>query len=87
MRFLIDENVHSDVATLLRRHGYEVYLATEEMPRGSDDHQVAATAVNNRLILVTHDKDFRSLDKKTSDPSAHRQHGRATPAHRPTSAV
>lgn len=63
MRFLLDENVPRAVAQALTDLGHDVVLATEVVAAGSPDHVVATAALQDERVLVTHDRDFRRIDR------------------------
>lgn len=58
IRFLLDENVRSDVADVLRGRGHEVYLARDITAPGTPDHILATITAIDSLVFVTHDKDI-----------------------------
>ena len=61
MRFLLDENVPNSVAAVLEDHGHEVSSVRDIMPVASPDPVVATISEERDAILVSHDKDFRSI--------------------------
>ena len=63
MRFLLDENVPRAVAQALTDLGHDVVLATDVVAAGSADHIVATAAIQDDRILITHDHDFRRIDR------------------------
>ncbi len=60
MRFLADEGIERAIVEFLRVSGYDVCWILESAP-GLEDAQVAALAMQERRILITHDKDFGNL--------------------------
>ncbi|MBI3953019.1 MAG: DUF5615 family PIN-like protein [Chloroflexi bacterium] len=58
MLFLVDENLPSDVAQLLRGSGHDVLDLARSPHRGSTDRQVWELASRQRRIVVTRDLDF-----------------------------
>ena len=54
MRFLLDENVHRGLLSVLTTLGHEARL----YPKGLSNGKVLTLAVAERRILVTHDEDF-----------------------------
>ena len=68
MRFLVDECVGPVVAGWLRGQGHDVYSVYDQA-RGMDDETVIATALSDRRILITNDKDFG--EKVYRDQSLH----------------
>jgi predicted nuclease of predicted toxin-antitoxin system len=60
MKFLADENFPRPAVHALRDAGVEVAWATEDRP-GASDEAVLAQCSNERLTLLTLDKDFGEL--------------------------
>ena len=54
MRFLIDENVHRGLVSLVARAGHDA----KPSPKGISNGRVLALAVSQKRVLVTHDSDF-----------------------------
>ncbi|OEC94397.1 DUF5615 family PIN-like protein [Rhizobium sp. YK2] len=67
MRFLLDENVAKSVCDMLIENGHEAEFVRDLLPAGSADQLVAALAEAQRSILVSHDKDFRSIAPRIPD--------------------
>jgi len=61
MRFKIDENLHEDVAELLRTHGHDAQTVFDEGLRGHADPEIAAAALREGRVLVTLDLDFGNI--------------------------
>jgi predicted nuclease of predicted toxin-antitoxin system len=61
MRFKIDENLHEDVAGLLRTHGHDAQTVFDEGLRGHADPEIAAAALREGRVLVTLDLDFGNI--------------------------
>ena len=61
LRFYLDESVNVAVASGLRRRGIEVETAVESGNRSLSDDAQLAYAVNNDLVIVTHDADFLAM--------------------------
>lgn len=61
MQFLLDENVPVSVADVLRRHGHTVEFVREILPPTSPDPMVATVSEEIGTVLISHDKDFRSI--------------------------
>jgi hypothetical protein len=59
---LLDENVPIAVAQVLRETGHDVVVAADVVAAGSPDHVVAAAALQDGRVLVSHDRDFRRID-------------------------
>ena len=60
MRFLVDECTGPQTARWLREQGHDVFSIYEQA-RGLDDDSVLQTAVEQRRILITNDKDFDEM--------------------------
>jgi predicted nuclease of predicted toxin-antitoxin system len=58
IRFFVDQNVPDSVGIALRNRGHHVTLLREVIPQESPDPLVATTALLNRAVLVTFDRDF-----------------------------
>jgi hypothetical protein len=61
IRFFIDNCVPDSVAGFLRNAGHEVILLRDSIAPDSTDSFVAAVAELHGAVLVSFDKDFRSL--------------------------
>ena len=70
-RFLLDENVDSDLAPALRNLGWNVRTAEDAGLRGHPDENVLAHAHREDRLLITHDDGF--LDDRLHPP--HRNPG------------
>lgn len=57
MRFLVDECTGPSVAKWLCEQGHDVFSVYDEA-RGIDDDQIIRTALEEKRILITNDKDF-----------------------------
>ncbi len=60
MNFLIDENIHADIANWLRSMGQDVLYAAENLS-GFSDEQLLALARTEKRVIITDDKDFGDL--------------------------
>ena len=58
MRFLIDENLPTDLAPALVTAGHDVLAVADSGHRGADDLAVWRLAIAERRILVARDLDF-----------------------------
>jgi predicted nuclease of predicted toxin-antitoxin system len=67
MRFLLDHNVPADVAGILRGRGHDVVFSTDRVAEDAPDPLVAAAAMAEERILVSHDKDFKRVARLISD--------------------
>lgn len=61
MRFKTDENIHTDVAVFLRRHGHDVFTVWDESLQGVTDINLAQTCLNESRALITLDLDFADI--------------------------
>lgn len=66
MRFMLDENVPEGVAAILRGLEHDVVRSTDVIAAGSPDPLVATAAQEDDRILVTHDGDFRRIERLCS---------------------
>jgi predicted nuclease of predicted toxin-antitoxin system len=67
MKFLVDENVGSTVLKHLRKLGFEARSASELYP-SKEDLYLFKIASQEKLIIITSDKDFGYLAFKTKFP-------------------
>ena len=59
LKFLVDENVRTELSRFLRIQGFDFKLA----PKGASDKQLALISKTEKRILVTNDEDFlRKID-------------------------
>ncbi len=58
MRFLVDENLPLEVASLLQRHGHDALHLSQTEHRGCSDAHLWELAARDERILVTRDLDF-----------------------------
>jgi predicted nuclease of predicted toxin-antitoxin system len=70
MRFMLDENVPADVATMLRKHGHKSEFIREYVPPGSADAIVATVAEQQECVLVSFDRDFEAIAPRI--PNGHK---------------
>lgn len=64
---MLDENVPERVAAVLRDLGHEVVRSTELVVAGSPDQVVATAAQEGGWILVSHDNDFKRIERLCSE--------------------
>ena len=69
MRFLADENFPGAGVAALRRLGHDV-LSIGEVLRGASDMAVLDLAMRERRTILTFDKDFGELARKSKLPDA-----------------
>ena len=67
--FKLDENLHPDLASCLRRHGHDVLTVWDEGLRGAQDAVLANTCRAEGRVLVTLDVDF--ADIRAYPPQVH----------------
>jgi predicted nuclease of predicted toxin-antitoxin system len=70
MRFKVDENLHEDVAELLRTRGHDAQTVFEEGLRGRADPEIADAARREGRALVTLDLHFGNI--REYPPEEHR---------------
>ena len=58
IRFHLDENIENGVAEGLRRRGIDVTTPRDAGLAGASDSDHLAFALQDRRIIVTHDRDF-----------------------------
>lgn len=61
--FFFDENVNRDMAPMLLRAGHSVVYSVDVLAAGTPDQMVADVALTSSFVLVTHDKDFKKLER------------------------
>src|SRR5436309_2700793 len=61
MLLLVDENVPQSVAQYFASLGHEVKSVTDLLPAGSPDPLIAVIGDQMSAVIVTWDRDFRSL--------------------------
>lgn len=64
---MLDENVPERVADALRRLEHDVVRSTDIVVGGSPDQVVATAAQEDGRILVSHDKDFKRVERLCSE--------------------
>lgn len=61
MHFLLDQNVARSVAEVLLELGHSCEYSRELLPVGAADPVIAVAAEQIGAILVSHDKDFKTI--------------------------
>lgn len=62
IRFLLDENVSNSVIELLEQHdGHEVLLSRDLTAEGTPDTILAILTSHESLVVISHDRHFRSF--------------------------
>lgn len=61
MRFKVDENLHDEVAELLRQHGHDAVTVYDQHMQGQPDEIVAAICRQEGRAVVTQDLDFSNI--------------------------
>lgn len=59
--FLADENIHPDVIAHMRQQGREIVSVKEVGLGGGKDSAILAYALQQGLVVLTHDSDFGRL--------------------------
>lgn len=67
MRFLLDHNVPAAAGDALRSRGHDVIVVIDVLPENAEDPIVAAAAIAEDRILVSHDRDMRRVERLISD--------------------
>lgn len=68
LHFLIDEDTDVRVRGLLEKHGHEVTISRDRLPKGAVDSLVAELAGELQAIVVTRNrKDYQRLLKREPD--------------------
>jgi predicted nuclease of predicted toxin-antitoxin system len=58
MRIKLDENLHPDVAGLLKTNGHDALTVWDQNLRGSSDTTIASVVQREDRVLMTLDLDF-----------------------------
>ena len=61
MLFKIDENLHGEVAELLRNNGHDAVTVYDQRMRGHPDEELASVCQREVRVLVTQDLDFSNI--------------------------
>ena len=61
MRFKVDENLHEEVAELLRQNGHDAISVYDQHMQGRADEDVAAVCRREGRAILTQDLDFSSI--------------------------
>ena len=61
MLFKVDENLHEEVAVLLRQHGHDAVTVYDQQMQGQVDDDVAAVCRQEGRVIVTQDLDFSNI--------------------------
>ena len=61
MLFKIDENLHPDVASVLREHGHDAVTVWDQGLRGTSDVKLSAVCRSEHRALITLDLDFADI--------------------------
>jgi predicted nuclease of predicted toxin-antitoxin system len=61
VKFLVDENVATSVAQLLRNPGHDVKTVQQAGLAGAEDDVIIRLALDEERVIVTHDKDFGAI--------------------------
>jgi len=61
MKFKIDENLHPDIADILRHHGHDAITVRDQGLRGSGDARIADVCKQEARAFVTLDLDFSDI--------------------------
>ena len=71
MRLLIDQNLPSDTASLLRTLGHDAVNARDLSMNRDEDEELLAVAISDKRVIATLDSDFHALivTQGLSEPS------------------
>jgi len=61
LRFKTDENLHPEVAEILKQHGHDAVSVWDEDLRGASDLEVAEACRHERRVLLTLDIGFGDI--------------------------
>ncbi len=61
MLFKIDENLHDEVAELLRNNGHDAVTVHDQQMRGHPDEELASVCQHEGRVMVTQDLDFSNI--------------------------
>ncbi len=61
MKFLVDENVAASVTRLLQSRGHDVKTVQQAGLVGAQDNVLIQLALDEKRIIITHDKDFGAI--------------------------
>jgi predicted nuclease of predicted toxin-antitoxin system len=61
MLFKVDENLHEEVADLLRQQGHDAVTVYDQQMQGQVDDNVAAVCRLEGRVIVTQDLDFSNI--------------------------
>lgn len=61
MKILADENLFEPIIEFLKSQGYEVISVRDSKLRGTTDDRIYKFAVDNKLFIITMDKDFSRM--------------------------
>lgn len=61
MRFKVDENLHGEIAEVLRQGGHDALTVFDQGLRGRDDREIANVCRREARILVSLDLDFANI--------------------------
>jgi predicted nuclease of predicted toxin-antitoxin system len=65
VRFFLDHNVDATLAHRLRELGLEAWTASEARMALAPDDSIAVYAAERRAVLISQDRDFSSMRKRT----------------------
>jgi predicted nuclease of predicted toxin-antitoxin system len=61
MLFKVDENLHQEVAELLRRHGHDAVTVYDQKMQGHGDDELAGVCRREKRAILTQDLDFSNI--------------------------
>lgn len=64
---LLDENVNNQLKPVLESNGFEVRTTFEQDLSGWKDQEIVEYALENEMIILTHDDDFISIVSESNE--------------------
>lgn len=61
MRFKLDENLHGEIAEVLRHGGHDALTVFDQGLRGRDDRDIAEVCRREARVLISLDLDFANI--------------------------
>ncbi len=68
MKFLADENLEYSIISFLKGKNIDV-VAVRDLMKGAPDSEIITFAFENKLIIITSDKDFGELTFRLQKPN------------------
>jgi predicted nuclease of predicted toxin-antitoxin system len=68
MKFLADENLEYSIILFLREKDIDI-VAVRDIMKGASDSEIIKYAFDNKLVIITSDKDFGELTFRLQKPN------------------